>query len=198
MTWPFLSLFPRCLQKSMLDTVKRILRKAGLHGRVVAKKLLLNRGHIKKRLLWCKLYLEMDVGSWRNFIFSGEARLELYSKRRQYVRRSVGQRFQSKYTLKTVKYGGPSILLWGAIRGDGAKVFCRCPPILNSKDYQTVLDRYLCWRTTPYLCKMGHRATDSSLHWTSWISVTFKRLACSISWSKYSQKFMVSFEEKSQ
>ena len=35
-------------------TVIRILRKAGLHGRVAAKKPLLNRSHIKKRLLWCK------------------------------------------------------------------------------------------------------------------------------------------------
>ena len=74
-----------------IQTVRCILRKAGLHGRVVAKKPLLNRGHIKKRLLWCKTYLEMDVGSQRNFIFSDEARQELYSRRRQYVRRLVGQ-----------------------------------------------------------------------------------------------------------
>ena len=58
-------------------TVSRILRKAGLRGRVAAKKPLLNRGHIKKRLLWSKSYLEMDVGSWRNFILSDEASLEL-------------------------------------------------------------------------------------------------------------------------
>jgi len=31
----------------------------------------------------------------------------------------------------------------GAIRGDGTKVWCRCPNIINSKEYQTVLDRSL-------------------------------------------------------
>ena len=112
-------------------TVRCILRKVGLGGRVAAKKPLLNR------LLWCKSYLEMDVGSWRNFIFLVEAHLKLYFKRRQYVRRLVGQRLQSKYTSKTVKYGGPPIFVWRAIS------VVKVPPILNSKDYQTVLDRFL-------------------------------------------------------
>ena len=82
---PFFSAIEVHSSASSIWAVRRILCKAGLHGRVAAKKPLLNRGHVKKRLLWCKSYLEMDVGSLRNFIFSDEARLELYSKRRQYV-----------------------------------------------------------------------------------------------------------------
>jgi transposase len=126
-----------------ISSVKRILRKYGLHGRVAAKKPLLNRAHMRKRLLWCKQYLQMDVKMWQNFIFSDEARMELYCRRRQYVRRPIAQRFNPMYTMKTVKYGGPSVLVWGAIMGDGTKVLCRCPPILNSRDYQDVLDRSL-------------------------------------------------------
>ena len=44
------------------------------------------------------------------------------------------------YTLKTVKYGGPHILVWEAIKADGSKVLCRYPSILNSEEYQRVLD----------------------------------------------------------
>ena len=103
------------IQNISVCTVRRILRNAGLLGRVAAKKPLLNRRHIQKRLMWCKSYLQMDKKNWQNFIFTDEARLELYSRRRQYVRRPLGQRFKTRYTLKTVKYGGPSILVWGAI-----------------------------------------------------------------------------------
>jgi len=155
--------------------VRRILRKAGLNGRIDAKKPLLSKGHIKKRLLWCKSYSKIYVDSWRNFIFSDESRLELYSKRRQYVRRPVGEWLKSKYTLKTVKYGGSSILVWGAIRGDGTKVLCRCPHILNSKEYQTVLDRSLMplLQNSSIFMQDGVPCHRSSLHWTSWISATF-------------------------
>jgi len=126
-----------------IRTVRRILSMSGLHGRIAAKKPLLNRTQIRNRLSWCKTYLQMDPNLWKNFVFSDEARIELYSSRRQYVRRPVGQRFNCKYTMKTVKYGGPSIMIWGAIKGDGTKVLCKCPPILNSEGYQTILDSTL-------------------------------------------------------
>ena len=38
-----------------------------------------------------------------------------------------------------MKYGGFSILCWGAILGDGARTIVRCPPRLNSDSYQNVL-----------------------------------------------------------
>ena len=87
---------------------------------MLTKKTFHNKTYCKKTLL-LKL-LTISRNSWQNFIFSDESRLELYSKRRQYVQRPVGQRFKSKHTLKTVKYGGPSILVWEAIRGDITKV----------------------------------------------------------------------------
>jgi len=69
----------------------------------------------------------MDGNLWTNVIFSDEARIELYFRQRQYVRRPVEQRFHNIYTMKTVKYGGPSILIWGAVKSDGTKVLCNAP-----------------------------------------------------------------------
>ena len=65
-------------------TVRRILRRSGLHRRVASQKPLLNIVQIRKRLSWCKSYLKMDGNLWANVIFSDEARIEFYSRRRQY------------------------------------------------------------------------------------------------------------------
>jgi len=45
-----------------------------------------------------------------------------------------------KFVTKTVKYGGFTVMVWGAIKGDGTKVLCRCPPILNSEGYMNIID----------------------------------------------------------
>ena len=39
-----------------------------------------------------------------------------------------------------MKFGGKSILVWGAIKADGTKMLLRCPPILNSSSYQCISD----------------------------------------------------------
>ena len=90
-----------------------------------------------------QIVLEMDVGYWQNFIFSDEAHLELYSKRRQYVRRPVGKRFQSKHNLKTVKIWRFFYIGMESYKRRWSKSVVQVPPILNSRDYQTVLNRFL-------------------------------------------------------
>ena len=81
-------------------TVRRILRRFGLHGRVAAQTPLLNLVQIRKQLSWCKSYLKIDGNLWANVIFSDESRIELYFRRMQYVRRLVGQRFHNIYIMK--------------------------------------------------------------------------------------------------
>ena len=54
---------------------------------------------------------------WNDVIFGDENRLKLLSRRRrEYVRRPQGSRCNPKYTTKTVKFGGKSIMVWGAIK----------------------------------------------------------------------------------
>ena len=60
--------------------------------------------------------------------------------RRRYVRRTMYQRFQPRFTTKTVKYGGLSVLVWGAIKGDGYRILIRCHVRLDSNAYHAVLD----------------------------------------------------------
>ena len=58
-------------------------------------------------------------------------------------------------TTKTIKHGGQSILVWGAKKIDSSPTLLRCPPRLNSFEYQDVLRRgllpfkYLSTRSSP-------------------------------------------------
>ena len=120
-------------------TVQRILRKYGLFGRIAARKPFLTKKHILRRKKWCHNYIKLDQSFWDQVIFSDECRLELHPNRRQYVRRPCNTKYLERYTSKTVKHGGKSIMLWGAIKSDGTRTLIRCPPRLNSMEYQNVI-----------------------------------------------------------
>ena len=61
-----------------MSTVKSILRKYGLLGRIAAKKPFLNERHVCSRLSWCKAYSKVDPSLWNDVIFSDKCRLELF------------------------------------------------------------------------------------------------------------------------
>ena len=51
--------------------------------------------------------------------------------------------FRSQYTLKTSKFGGKSLMVWGAIKYDGSRSLIKCDGNVNSSDYQDILRRGL-------------------------------------------------------
>ena len=120
-------------------TVQRILNHNNLFGRMAAKKPRLTKKHIKIRLQWCKVYQEFFLDKWKNVIFSDECRIDMFQNTRVFVRRPRNARYNHKYTLKTVKYGGFSVMFWGAIKGDGSRILLQCPDRLNSEKYQEIL-----------------------------------------------------------
>ena len=77
------------LLKASIDSVKRVLRNFGLVRRIAAKKPLLNKKPIEKRMHWCKSYSALSWIDWKNIIFSDESRIERHSLRRRYIRRQI-------------------------------------------------------------------------------------------------------------
>lgn len=124
-------------------TIRRILQKDKLHGRVAARKPLLNKKQIINRLKWCKEYNSWQKNEWKKVIFSDESKIEIMSNRRKIVWRPNGSRYKKNYTCKTVRYCKYSLLVWGAIKADGTKVLIKCPNRLDSLGYQGVLDEGL-------------------------------------------------------
>ena len=64
------------------------------------------------------------------------------------------RRYKSKYTCKTLKYGGISLLVWGAIRADGYRILIQCHLKLGSQEYQKVLRIGLSALYTPQMVFM--------------------------------------------
>lgn len=135
----------RCMpmQSVSTSTVRRILIKYGLFGRIAAKKPKLNICQIKNRLRWCKDYSKVSSTFWSNVIFSDECRIELYQKRTEYVRRPINSRYLPKYTTKTVKFGGKSIMIWGAIKENGERYLVKANCNINSIEYQRIISEGL-------------------------------------------------------
>ena len=73
-------------------------------------------------------------------IFSDESKIELNPERREYVRRPNNQRYNPHYTSKTVKFGGKSLMVWGAIKYDGTRALVKCDKSVTSEEYQRILD----------------------------------------------------------
>jgi len=127
-----------------LRTVRRILAEGGLFGRCSARKPKLNRIQTKNRMNWCQAYKKFSIEDWKQIVFSDECLVQMFPNRRRFVRRPIGTRFCNRYVTQTVKFGGPSILVWGAIKGDGTRLLIKCPIRLDSVKYQMVLEEALC------------------------------------------------------
>lgn len=98
-------------------TIQRRLVSAGLDGRRPAQKPFVSAKNRKARLNFAKSHLSWTLEDWRKVIFSDESKFLLFgSDGIKYVRRPKGKRFDPRYQLPTVKYGGGSVMVWGAFR----------------------------------------------------------------------------------
>ena len=125
------------------DTVKRILRKGHLYGRVAKRRPLLTKCHKKKRMEFCLKKRGLSSVDWHKYIFSDECILSIGNHSRTYVRRPPMCRkckYNDKYTSKTQKFA-PSIMVWGAIRYDGRRQLILCNKNVDSTEYIRMLKK---------------------------------------------------------
>jgi len=77
------------------------------------------------------VYSAFGTADFNRIVFSNESKFVTFSNTRRYVWRPKNSRYNVKYTCKTVKYGGVSLMVWGAIRADGKRILTKCPPRLG-------------------------------------------------------------------
>lgn len=100
--------------------VNRSLTSWSLIGRVAARKPLLSKRNVKKRLAFAKQHVKWSKNKWAKVLFTDESKFELFgNERRLFVRRQPGERFNKSSLVPTIKHGGGSIMVWGGISTNG-------------------------------------------------------------------------------
>lgn len=100
--------------------MRESLKRQGLQGRVACRKPLLSAANIKKRLAFANTYKHWTSDDWAQVLFTDETKLELFgTNRRLFVRRRANERYRNDCLIPTIKHGGGSIMVWGAVCSKG-------------------------------------------------------------------------------
>lgn len=121
---------------------RRLTVDLGLPARRPAKKPLLTEKQRKARIAFCQCNQDKDATWWERVMFSDESTFQqLRDSGYNYIRRPPNQRYNPKYTIKTVKHP-PSIMCWGAITAAGRAGLEPLPrgTRLNSAGYIRILE----------------------------------------------------------
>ncbi|GFX31428.1 transposable element Tcb2 transposase [Trichonephila clavipes] len=98
----------------------------------------------KKRLSFAKEHISKPESFWNTVIFSDESKFNLYRSDGQYkVWRQVGKELDPKNTIKTVKYGGESVLVWGCMSAGGVGELVFIGGIMDKMVYLEILKNNL-------------------------------------------------------
>lgn len=104
-----------------VETVRRRLRESNLNACSPRKVPLLSSKHVAKRLSFARAHANWPLEKWRNVLWTDESKIVLFGGKgsRSFVRRPPNNEFNPQYTLKTVKHGGSSIMVWGCFSYQG-------------------------------------------------------------------------------
>jgi transposase len=129
----------RTVQRSLTDYLKMPSRSAAL-------KPLLTDKMKKKRLQFARAYSHFTAEDWSRVMYSDESTFRCIRSTRTKVRRPSGSnRFESKFTVKTVKHPD-SVMIWGCFSGSvgrGGLFFLPKNTTMNGERYQEVLESHL-------------------------------------------------------
>lgn len=122
------------------ETVRRILRKSGYNGRIARKKPFISKVNRQKRIEFAEKYVNEPVEFWTNVIFTDETKINLFgSDGRQIVWRKPNTELDGKNIVKTVKHGGGSLMLWGAMGANGTGNLYEIRGIMDKNVYLDIL-----------------------------------------------------------
>jgi|SRR5215469_10457883 len=134
------------LQDVSERTIQRRLQKdLKLPSRHAARKPLLTAVMRKKRIAFCKKYINLTAVDWAKVLFSDESSFLTFRSRAKTVRRPIGSnRFDPKYTIKTMKHPA-SIMVWGCFSyfGLGGLYFLPKNTTMNGERYLNMLKEKL-------------------------------------------------------
>lgn len=131
-----------CLDKPVSTaTVRKELHDMGIHGRAAIPKPLIKPKNAAERMRWCKDRKQWETDQWSQVVFSDESSFTLFpTSGRVYVWRTSGEAYNPDCLLPTVKHGGGSVMVWGAISRHSLGPLVAVKGKIKASDYQGILD----------------------------------------------------------
>lgn len=127
-----------------VDTVRRVLKSAGLQARTKQKKPLLRRKNITARLEFARAHEHWTVDDWKRVIFSDETKINRFgSDGRCWCWAPATEGLTNRTVQKTVKHGGGSLMVWGCMSARGPGLICQVEGRMNQHVYREILQRNL-------------------------------------------------------
>ena len=127
------------------ETIRRVLRKAGYHGRNMRRKPFVSKVNRKKRIDFAKENVKQDRNFWNSVIFSDESKFNIHgSDGHQKVWRKANAALEPKNMRECVKHGGGSIMVWGCMAATGVGNLVIIDEMMTQYNYLNILKNNLC------------------------------------------------------
>jgi len=85
-------------------------------------------------------HIQKGPNFWNMIVWSDESKFNVFgSDGKPYVRRPPNKQLDPKYTKKTVKHGGASIMVWGCFIASGVCPLVKIEGIMNGKMDRDIL-----------------------------------------------------------
>lgn len=118
-------------------TVSRRLAEAGLRARRPYRGPMLTQRHCQNRLNWARNHLRWRIGQWQHVMFTDESRFNLrHADGRVRVYRRVGERYADACVLRSDRFGGGSVMVWGGIACNRRTALVEVVGNLNAQAYR--------------------------------------------------------------
>lgn len=125
-------------------TVRRVLHKNGYASRVPRKKPFISEKNKKLRLEFAKKHIDKDMEFWKSVIFTDESKFNLFGNDcGGKVWRRKNEAMQAKNLMPTVKHGGGSVMVWGAMAASGVGSLVFIDGIMDKHYYKAILEQNL-------------------------------------------------------
>lgn len=125
-------------------TIRKRLNESDLRGCVAQHKPLVSKKNLAARLRFAKSFRNKPATFWRNVLWSDESKFNRFgSDGKRYVWRPPKQQLNPKYTVKTVKHGGGSIMVWAAFSWHGVGPIAKIDGRMDRYLYKRILEQHM-------------------------------------------------------
>ena len=99
-----------------VDTVRRVLKNAGLKSYVKPKKPNMSEKNRKARLDWALDHVNWTIDDWKRVVWTDETKINRFgSDGKTYTWKVPGELLKRKHVKGTVKHGGGCLMVWSCI-----------------------------------------------------------------------------------